>query len=32
MYPIIQLAIGRGFRPALGSTMQVDYLRAWMRN
>jgi hypothetical protein len=31
MYPIIQLAIGAGHRPALGSTMQVDYVRAWLR-
>jgi beta-glucanase (GH16 family) len=29
MYPILQLAIGRGFRPETGSTMQVDYVRAW---
>lgn len=29
MYPIIQLAIGRGFKPEEGSTMQVDYVRAW---
>lgn len=29
MYPIIQLAIGRGFKPEVGSTMQVDYVRAW---
>jgi beta-glucanase (GH16 family) len=31
MYPIIQLAVGRGFRPPTGSTMQVDYVRAWQR-
>lgn len=31
MYPIIQLAVGAGHRPALGSTMQVDYVRAWTR-
>lgn len=29
MYPIIQLAVGRGFKPPSGSTMQVDYVRAW---
>ena len=29
MYPILQLAVGRGFRPEPGSTMQVDYVRAW---
>jgi beta-glucanase (GH16 family) len=29
MYPIIQMAIGRGFKPLVGSTMQVDYVRAW---
>jgi beta-glucanase (GH16 family) len=29
MYPIIQLAIGRGHKPETGSTMQVDYVRAW---
>lgn len=32
MYPIIQLAIGAGHRPLLGSTMQVDYVRAWLPN
>lgn len=31
MYPIIQLAVGAGHRPAAGSTMQVDYVRAWQR-
>jgi beta-glucanase (GH16 family) len=31
MYPIIQLAIGRGYRPAVGSTMQVDHVRVWQR-
>lgn len=31
MYPIIQLAVGRGHKPAPGSTMQVDYVRAWQR-
>lgn len=30
MYPIIQLAVGNGHRPAVGSTMQVDYVRAWV--
>lgn len=29
MYPIIQLAVGNGFRPGPGHTMQVDYVRAW---
>lgn len=31
MYPIIQLAVGAGHKPAHGSTMQVDYVRAWQR-
>ncbi|MBJ7353634.1 MAG: family 16 glycosylhydrolase [Thermoleophilaceae bacterium] len=31
MYPIIQLAVGAGHRPPAGSTMQVDYVRAWSR-
>lgn len=31
MYPIIQLAVGRGYRPKAGSTMQVDYVRVWQR-
>lgn len=31
MSPIIQLAVGAGFRPADRSTMQVDYVRAWRR-
>lgn len=31
MYPIIQLAVGRGYHPAAGSTMQVDYVKAWQR-
>ncbi len=31
MYPIIQLAVGRGHMPADGSTMLVDYLRLWQR-
>lgn len=31
MYPIIQLAVGAGHRPADGSTMQVDHVRAWRR-
>lgn len=30
MYPIMQLAVGAGHRPAPGSTMQVDYVRAWV--
>jgi beta-glucanase (GH16 family) len=30
MYPIIQLAIGAGHRPTVGSTMSVDYVRAWL--
>lgn len=29
MYPIIQLAVGKGYQPAAGSTMLVDYVRAW---
>jgi hypothetical protein len=31
MYPIVQLAIQSGHHPAPGSTMQVDYMRAWSR-
>ncbi len=31
MYPIIQLAVGAGHKPAPGNTMQVDYVRAWQR-
>lgn len=30
MYPIIQLAVQSGHHPAAGSTMQVDYVRAWL--
>lgn len=30
MYPIIQLAVGNGYRPGPGHTMQVDYVRAWV--
>jgi beta-glucanase (GH16 family) len=30
MYPILQLAVQSGHIPAVGSTMQVDYVRAWL--
>lgn len=31
MYPIMQLAVGAGYSPALGSTMLVDYVRLWQK-
>jgi hypothetical protein len=31
MYPIVQLGVGANTRPPAGSTMQVDYVRAWQR-
>ncbi|MBJ7353633.1 MAG: glycoside hydrolase family 16 protein [Thermoleophilaceae bacterium] len=31
MYPIIQLAIIRGLSAPAGSTMEVDYVRAWQK-
>lgn len=30
MYPVLQLAVQAGHHPAAGSTMQVDYVRAWV--
>lgn len=31
MYPIIQLAVYRGLPPLVGSTMEVDFVRAWQK-
>lgn len=31
MYPIIQLAVGRGHRPKVASTMLVDHVSVWQR-